>query len=86
MQRGSVQLEGADRVRVLEPLIPYTKQLNIWYDDDAHTSGWELQFDIGSMFTLVSPELNRGFSGEGQMLSRLATGQWQTAMPAVATP
>ncbi|QEG00535.1 hypothetical protein Mal15_46050 [Stieleria maiorica] len=82
-QRGSVQLEGADRVRVLEPLIPYTKQLNIWYDSDAHTSGWELQFDIGSMFTLVSPELNRGFSGEGQMLSRLATGQWQTAMPAV---
>lgn len=83
VQRGSVQLEGADRVRVLEPLIPYTKQLNIWYDNDAHTSGWELQFGIGRMFTLVSPELNRGFSGEGQMLSRLATGQWQTAMPAV---
>ena len=82
-QRGSVQLEGADRVRVLEPLIPHIKQLTIWYDEDAHTSGWELQFDIGSMFILVSPELNRGFSGEGQMLSRLATGQWQTAMPAV---
>ncbi|MEZ6123929.1 MAG: SWIM zinc finger family protein [Planctomycetaceae bacterium] len=82
-QRGSVQLEGADRVRVLEPLIPYTKQLNIWYDEDAGTSGWELQFGIGRMFTLVSPELNRGFSGEGQMLSRLATGQWQTALPAV---
>ena len=82
-QRGSVQLEGAERVRVLEPLIPHTKQLNIWYDEDAGTSGWELQFDIGRMFALVSPELNRGFSGEGQMLSRLATGQWQSAMPAV---
>lgn len=82
-QRGSVQLEGTDRVRVLEPLIPHIKQLNIWYDEDARTSGWDLQFDIGRMFTLVSPELNRGFSGEGQMLSRLATGQWQTAMPAV---
>jgi len=82
-QRGSVQLEGTDRVRVLEPLLPYTKQLNIWYDEDAHTSGWEMQFGIGRMFTLVSPGLNRGFSGEGQMLSRLATGQWQNAMPAV---
>lgn len=82
-QRGSVQLQGADRVRALEPLIPHVKQVNIWYDEDAGTSGWELKFDIGRMFALVSPELNRGFSGEGQMLSRLATGQWESALPAV---
>ncbi len=82
-QRGSVQLQGTERVRALEPLIPYVKQVNIWYDEDAGTSGWELHFDIGRMFALVSPELNRGFSGEGQMLARLATGQWETALPHV---
>ncbi|MEZ6042928.1 MAG: SWIM zinc finger family protein [Planctomycetaceae bacterium] len=81
---GSVQLEGADRVRAMEPLAPYTRQLKIWYDEAAGTSGWQLQLESGRMFILVSPELNRGFSGEGQMLSRLAAGQWETAMPAVA--
>jgi hypothetical protein len=32
----------------------------------------------------VSPELNRGFSGEGQMLERLAGNDWQDALPRVS--
>ena len=36
------------------------------------------------LLRVVSPELNRGFSGEGQMLTRLATGNWQEALPFVA--
>lgn len=78
--RGSVQLHGVERVRILEPLLPSARQLLIWYDEDSQTSGWDLRFDIGRFFALVSPELNRGFSGEGQMLSRLATGNWQDAL------
>lgn len=82
--RGSVQLQGVDRIRVLEPLIPFVKKLLIWYDEESQTSGWDLHFEIGRFFALVSPELNRGFSGEGQMLTRLATGNWQEALPFVA--
>lgn len=82
-QRDSIPLHGTERVRVLEPLIPHLKQLTLWSDEEAGTSGWELDFGMGTFFALISPELYRGFSGEGQMLSRLATGQWQSALPAV---
>ena len=81
---GSVRVEGADRVRVLESLLPAAKTIRIWYDEDAQTSGWEIDSDVGRMFTLISPELNRGFSGEGQMLERLAVGNWQTALARVS--
>ena len=83
-QSGSVKVEGIERVRVLEPLLPFVDRIIIWYNQDAETSGWELQFPVGRMFTLVSPELSRGFSGEGQMLSRLAATDWQRSIEAVA--
>ncbi len=82
-QRGAVKIEGTDRIRVLEPLFPFTKKLTVWYDENAHTSGWDLDCETVRFFSLISPELSRGFSGEGQMLSRLATGVWQHAMPGV---
>ncbi|MCA9075896.1 MAG: hypothetical protein KDA93_12735, partial [Planctomycetaceae bacterium] len=81
---GSVRVEGADRVRALEPLLPVAKSVRVWYDEDAQTSGWEIDTDVGRLFALISPELNRGFSGEGQMLERLAVGDWQDALPRVA--
>jgi len=81
---GSVWIEGSERVRVLEPLLPTAKSVRIWYDEDAQISGWEIDSDVGRLFTLVSPKLNRGFSGEGQMLERLAVGNWQAALPGVA--
>lgn len=81
---GSVRVEGADRVRVLEPLLPLAKRVRIWYDEDAQTSGWEIESEVGRIFTLISPELHRGFSGEGQMLERLATGDWEDALPRVS--
>jgi hypothetical protein len=80
---GAVRIEGADRVRVLEPLLPSAKSVRIWYDEEAETSGWEIESGVGRYFSLISPELNRGFSGEGQMLERLATGDWQDALPRV---
>lgn len=83
-QAGAVRVEGADRVRVMEPLLPRSKSLKIWYDEQAQTSGWEIVTDVGTYFSLISPELNRGFSGEGQMLEQLAVGAWQTALPHVS--
>ena len=81
---GAVRIEGADRVRVLEPLFPSAKSVRIWYDEEAETSGWEIENDVGRYFSLISPELNRGFSGEGQALERLAVGDWQAALPHVS--
>jgi hypothetical protein len=81
---GSVRIEGADRVRVLEPLLPAARSVRVWYDDEARTSGWEIDAEVGRLFTLVSPELDRGFSGEGQMLERLAVGDCEAALGSVS--
>ena len=59
---GAVRIEGADRVRVLEPLLPSAKSVRIWYDEEAETSGWEIESGVGRYFSLISPELNRGAS------------------------
>ncbi len=81
---GSVWLDGPDRVRIFESLLPLANHLRIWYDSDAQTSGWEIETEIGRLFVLVSPERHRGFSGEGQMLDRLAIGNWESALAPVA--
>ena len=46
--------------------------LRIWFDKDAGTSAWDVRFEIGSFVLLISPEIYRGFSGEGQVLEDLA--------------
>lgn len=81
--RGSVRLLGTHRVRVLEPLMAGCKSLRIWTDDGAGTSAWEVITEAGALFLMVSPEVYRGFSGEGQVLEQLATGRWEEALPAV---
>lgn len=83
-QSGSVKIEGIERAKVLEPLLPHIDRLTIWYNDETETSGWELHFPVARMIALISPELSRGFSGEGQMLSRIATGTWQSSIESVS--
>ena len=40
-------------------------------------------FPVGRVTLLVSPEAQRGFSGEGQVLETLAGSAWQQALPRV---
>lgn len=46
-------------------------------------SAWNLQFATGRLLLLLSPELYRGFSGEGQVLQALAAGQWKNSIDQV---
>jgi hypothetical protein len=71
---GAIRVSGTDRLRVVEPLLRSAKSIRIWADDAAGTCAWELESTIGRFFLMLSPELYRGFSGEGQVLSQLATG------------
>jgi len=70
-QKDAVKIHGTHRVKVIEPLLARAKKLRVW---SAHngTSAWEVCFSIGSFFLMISPEVFRGFSGEGQILSSLA--------------
>ncbi|MDP1561022.1 MAG: SWIM zinc finger family protein, partial [Pirellulaceae bacterium] len=81
--RGNVRVMGTDRLKILEPLLAQAKHLCVWSDDVSGTSAWEVVFDHGRFLLFLSPEIWRGFSGEGQQLERLAGKQWETAFPYV---
>ncbi|MDB2438603.1 SWIM zinc finger domain-containing protein [Hellea sp.] len=71
--KGAVQILGTHRVKTIEPLLPRAKTLKIWHDPNNGTSAWEVCYVVGSFFLMISPEVYRGFSGEGQALSQLST-------------
>ena len=74
---GAVHLHGTHRIKVLEPLLLKANSLRIWADDTTGTSAWEVLYDTGRFFLMISPEVHRGFSGEGQLLNILARGKGQ---------
>jgi hypothetical protein len=67
-----VPILGTHRVKVIEGLLPRAKSLRIWSDEESGASAWEVRYAVGSFFLMISPEVFRGFSGEGQILSALA--------------
>ncbi len=73
----AVSFCGTHRVAVLEPLLRTAEGLRIWNDSDTGVSGWEVHGKGGRFFLLLSPEVYRGFSGEGQLLEALAQGTGQ---------
>jgi len=81
--KDGVWLTGIERLRLLEGLMNSATGLVIWDDPAAGTSAWELLFPSGRFVLMLSPEVSRGFSGEGQMLQRLAGSGWEAALPRV---
>ena len=75
--KDAVRVMGTDRLHLLEGLINDAKKLRVWSDDSAGTSAWEVVFNSGRFVLMISPEIWRGFSGEGQMLDRLAGRDWE---------
>lgn len=78
--RGAVAFTGTHRVRVLEPLLASAESMRIWSDPTTGVSGWEIIFASGRFFLLLSPEVYRGFSGEGQVLAQLSQSDWQAVI------
>jgi len=82
-QSGAVKILGTHRPRVLEPLLVSADSLRVWFDQRSGTSGWEVISPTERLMLLVSPEIYRGFSGEGQNLEALAGGKWGDLLAAV---
>ncbi|MEF8700635.1 MAG: SWIM zinc finger family protein [Candidatus Accumulibacter sp. UW20] len=83
---GAVPIDGLHRLRTLPGLAQRCTRLRLWSDPTAGNAGasaWEVVFPVGRVTLLLSPETQRGFSGEGQMLSTLAGASWQKALPSV---
>lgn len=81
--KGAVKINGTHRIRVLEPLMKKAIQLRIWYDETTDVSAWEVTFEHARFFLMISPEVYRGFSGEGQNLIKLASNDWQETLTQV---
>lgn len=75
--RDAVCVAGPERLRVLEPLLRFATSLRAYAPAEAEpgrpaASLWELTLADARVVVTLSPEVSRGFSGEGGVLRDLA--------------
>jgi hypothetical protein len=80
---GGVCVGGIGRLRVLEDLARHARALRVHAEAATQTSAWELLLDEARFHLVLSPEVWRGFSGEGQALADLAGMKWKQVLPRV---
>jgi len=66
-----VRFTDSTRLRVLESLLPKAKTLTLYADPQQQASAWCLDFGNMRLTLVLSAEVWRGFSGEGQALHAL---------------
>ena len=74
---GAVCLAAGHRLGIVRPLLPYLRTLRVYgppvpAGSGPVASGWELDLGDHRFVLLLSPGVNRGFSGEGGLLHELA--------------
>lgn len=73
----AVCLAGPHRLREMEPLLRFATSLRAYgpaYSGRPVASTWELLLNGGRLTLTLSPQVDRGFSGEGGVLDALASG------------
>jgi hypothetical protein len=76
-QAGAMPIGGAERLRVIAPLLSIADEVSFWSDAESHTSAVAVETMVGRLWLVLSPAVQRGFSGEGQVLTALAENEWQ---------
>lgn len=69
---GAAPVGSLDRIRILEDLMRFGKRLRIYGHDDVEASCWELDCGEARFTVMMTHDVWRGFSGEGQGLTALA--------------
>lgn len=77
-QSGAMPIGGAERLRVIAPLLSIADEVSFWSDAGSQTSAVTVDTVVGRLWLVLSPAMQRGFSGEGQVLTALAENEWQT--------
>ena len=80
---GGIRVGGAHRLSIIEPLTRQASSLRIWVDRDSSVSAWIVDNPSGSLMLMLSPDLDRGFSGEGQALEGLSSADCRVHLPAI---
>lgn len=78
-----VAVGGIQRLRVLEDLSRHAERLQVFADEASQTSTWTLDLGEARFHLVLSPEVWRGFSGEGQALADLAGTEGKKILPRV---
>ena len=82
--RAAVRVGGLKRLHVLEDIASDAERMRVYTDEVTGASAWELIYPDCRFSLVISPEVWRGFSGEGQALSSLASAHWDKILPVVA--
>jgi hypothetical protein len=77
--QGAACIAGPQRLTELRPLLRFTRSLRVYAPDAGKASlpmpsAWELDLGTVRLTLTLSPDVYRGFSGEGALLESLAVG------------
>jgi len=93
--KGAVCVGGIARLRVLEPIARYADKVRVYAPleaspdggtstgSNAGVTGWEITTSDSRFHLVLSPDVWRGFSGEGQVLETLARNSMEKAVAVV---
>ncbi len=81
--RHAVRVGGLERLHVLEDIVADAERLRVYTDEVTGASAWELTYSDCRFCLVLSPEVWRGFSGEGQALGAMASARWDHVLPLV---
>jgi hypothetical protein len=79
----TVAIGGARRLTALRTLLPLAREVSLYADDESGVHAWMAETPWARFWLVLSPTLQRGFSGEGQVLESLARSQWQDHVDSV---
>lgn len=80
---GAVELAGQARLRLFERVARHATGLRVFAADGDGSTGWQLDMSGARLTLVLSPEVWRGFSGEGRALHRLADAAPPASIAAV---
>ena len=80
---GSVGVAGLARLRLFDRVARHAKGLRVFTASGDGSTGWQLEVPGARLTLVLSPEVWRGFSGEGRALHRLADGTGAASIAAV---
>lgn len=74
---GAVSVGGLGRLTPIRGLLPLLREVELFADRESGVFAWMGEAESARFWLVMSPALHRGFSGEGQLLESLATGDWE---------
>lgn len=83
LARNAVRVGGLERLDVLESVGVDAERMRVYADEVTGSSAWELTYDDCRFCLVISPEVWRGFSGEGQALTAIASQDWERTLALV---